>query len=119
MGARTDADHEDGRYRHWPDLAFWYGLTWAELRRMPRGVRRTYERELPRLRAEAQAERIDAASFPHMKKEDQRRVVRRIERATRQVERETATDLTPEQLEAMAAGTGIGIKLVGKDDNDG
>lgn len=70
------------RYRHWPDLQFHFGLTYDELRSMPHARRRLYEEALPRLLAEQQARTIDAVSFPHMKKEAQRKMIRSINRAT-------------------------------------
>lgn len=99
----TDPDPQD-RYRSWPDLTFYYGLGWDEIRRMPRWLRRIYVEELPRLKAERQAAGIDISSFPHMKKQDQERMIRRLNRQIG-VEAQKATP-------GAIAAAGIAVKKV-------
>jgi hypothetical protein len=68
------------RYRSWPALSWYYTLGWDEIRRMPRWLRRIYVEELPKLKAEAKSEAIDVSTFPHMKRQSQERITRRINR---------------------------------------
>ena len=79
---------------HWPDLQYHFGLSFAELLRMPNGVRKIYEKALPRLLAEDQARQLDVIAFPHMKKEGQRKLLRRIERARNDGKKEEAEVIT-------------------------
>lgn len=67
------------RFQIWPDLQFWYGLTFTELWEMPHGLRHLYEFNLPRLKAERQAAALDASAYPHIGKDAQRSMVRRLE----------------------------------------
>ena len=92
----------------WPLLSFFYGLTPLELWEMPRGLVRHYLNELPRIRAEEQQLRCQAAAFPHMKKHDQQHMIRRLERmaAPRAPERPTSEI----EYRAKTAAMGIGIK---------
>lgn len=84
----------DARIAQWPDLAYWYGLGYEELKDMPNAVRRVYEEALPRIAAEETARMIDAVSFPNLDKAGQRRLSRRLQRAMnyRAVRAESADD---------------------------
>lgn len=110
----SDADEREAvaRAQHWPDLTFWYRLPFSELLMMPHAVRRHYERQLPRLKAEALEAAVNAASFPHMQEKDQKRLIRRIERATGRAEAQVETPKSTEDELRRAAAAGIGVEIV-------
>lgn len=98
---------------HWPDLQFHFGLSYTELRAMPNGIRRIYEEALPRLLADTQARGIDVVSFPHMKPDGQRKILRRIERAQKQGQREKVEVITDgKQFTDAVLTHGIAITAV-------
>jgi hypothetical protein len=102
------------RIRYWPDLAFWYGLGFDELRGMPNALRAVYEDALARLKAEHTAILLDATCFPNMKQGEQRSMSLRLERTIRRglpTER-AATPSSPEEYARDAAAMGIGVKFV-------
>ena len=104
------------RYRSWPALSYHFGLSWDEIRRMPRWLRRIYTEELPRLRAQQMSEAIDAACFPNMEGGAQRRVLRRISRALGEEPHKPETETGAKEA---AASIGIGTKFVPGADGDG
>lgn len=98
---------------HWPDLQYHFGLTFAELRTMPNGVRKIYEEALPRLLAEDQARMLDVVAFPHMKKEGQKKLLRQLERARNGNKKEPAEVITDGKKFTDAVLThGIAIEAV-------
>lgn len=111
-----DPPVEDTRFDTWPDLQFWYGLSFTELWHMPRALRKKYEIALPRLKAEKQAQEIDAATFPHMKPEAQRSMINRLEiRLGRFEHSERPRD--DREMSARAGAAKIGIQFVDADGN--
>lgn len=104
----TSTDPLD-RFRVWADLSYHYGWSPKTISETPRWLRKIYLEELPRLRAQDKAAMIDAASFPHLDKSDQKKISRRIERATSQRAERPADKKATKQ---RAAAAGIGIKFV-------
>lgn len=107
----------------WPDLSYYFGFSYQELADMPRGIIDFYVGELPRLRAETLAMQIDAATYPRLKKEAQKRIARRLERDLKgglvaEIRRIVASteepdeDLSGEDHAKHATAAGIGITLV-------
>lgn len=94
----------------WPLLTYHYGFTPDEIARMPRVLRRAYERALPRILAQQQMSRIEAAAFPNMKKAAQQNTIRRLERRSRF--REDAPITAKSDEEHMRGLVGIGVELV-------
>lgn len=64
----------------WTELTRFYGLTFDDLRRMPRVFRRIYYDAMPRIGANEQMQAIQAASFANLKESDQRKIMKRLER---------------------------------------
>lgn len=115
--ATTRSDAE-ARLALWPDLTYRYGLSYDELRRMPNGIRRIYEEALPRLVAEDLSAAIDAASFPHMKKEGRQSIIRRLRRALDQGRKQEAEVITDgEQFTDRLLASGIAITAVDSEGN--
>lgn len=84
---------------------------------MPRWARRIYFRALDELLAEQQIRNVEAASFAHMKKADQKSMARRLERKAsggrrRQV---VSKPKTEQELREGLAGLGVAVTEVGKD----
>jgi hypothetical protein len=103
--------------RHWPRLTRFYGFSPEELWRMPRPVRRAYIKALPKLEAAEQLARIEAALIPNMKKEQQRKIFRRLER-TAEWERPTPVKAASNEDAAQSlAGLGIKFEMVDKNGN--
>lgn len=67
-----------------PDLSFWYGLSFFELVRTPNWVLRLYAQALSRLKADYEIVHNRAASFAHMKKSAQREVMSNLNRRVRE-----------------------------------
>lgn len=104
---RADEVDPRDRYRSWPALSYHYKMGWEEILRMPRWLRRIYIEELPRLQAESLSSAIDAAAFPHMKKQAQQRVQRRINRQVGE-RPQKLKDAPKDKVQALP----IGIKFV-------
>jgi hypothetical protein len=68
--------HED--IKVFPTLTFWYGMSYQELMRMPNWALWLYAEALPGLLSEYQSMHLLAASYPYMRKEDQRNIQRRL-----------------------------------------
>lgn len=49
---------------NWPALSFHYGLSFRELRKMPRWAREEYSKQLPELLASQQLRAIESTTFP-------------------------------------------------------
>lgn len=104
----------DIRVRHWPDLSFWYHLSFVDLAAMPNGVREVYEKALPRLKAEQQSMMIDAAAFPNMKESAQKSLIRRVEKDMKSglPRPPVPKPLPPQEVSKQAEGLGIGMTFV-------
>lgn len=98
--------------REWPQLSYYYGLSFTELAHMPRWLRRAYVRELPRLRARERLAEIETTLMPHMSHEDQRSIMNRLNRAADLPKPPVSRPKTQEEMIAAAAGAGIGVELV-------
>lgn len=101
----------NNRFRHWPDLSRFYGLSFDDIRRMPAPIRRIYEREMARLIAEEQARMLDVMNFSHMKPAAQRRFIRRLNRRL-QSRDHADRPKTEQELKEHAAQIGIAVKKV-------
>jgi hypothetical protein len=100
------------RYKDYPDLTYWFGLTPEELYVLPRWMRRVYVEALPRLKAEVTVDRINAAMFPKLKKSDRSRTANKLNRVLNPVE-----PVKPQgrrDLRQKIAAAGIGMKIVKK-----
>ena len=100
----------------WPRLTREYGLSPNQIAAMPRWLRRVYIEAIPRILAEEQLAAIEVALFPHMKKEDQRSMHRKISRMARVEREEPAAPKSMEEMQALAAMAGIGVEVVPKDE---
>ncbi len=54
----------------WPALSRFYGLSFTELRKMPRWAVRLYVEEMEVLHAHEQMDALEAMSFPYMEDDD-------------------------------------------------
>ena len=101
-------------YDAWPELTFWYGLTPAELAHTPNEIILHYLRKLPGLKADAQMMAVEASVYPHLKKSDQSKIMRNLQRMHKQYSKQTAPAPridTAAGLEAYG-GMGIGVEVV-------
>lgn len=106
------------RFRHWPDLTRWYGLSFVELSAMPNWARELYEESLPRIKAEELGRMIDASAFPQMQKKAQEKLIRRLNRDLNQGKKEEAETITDgEEYTKRVLGAGIGITAVDSEGN--
>lgn len=108
--SRTD---ESGRFDHYPDLTWYFGIPPSEIHEMPRPLIRVYIQAIDRLQAQDQLLRIQAAFAPHMKKAAQRVLLRKLERRVQRKveERQVVEDApkTEEEFTDRVAASGIAI----------
>lgn len=98
--------------RYWPRLTRFYGLTPDLLYTLPHNVRQVYIDALPELEAQEQMNFIEAVTYPHMKKADQSRVSRRLNRMANRPEAEPVKAKTMDEAAQVLSGMGIGVEVV-------
>ena len=113
------SEHIRERYGFWPYLSRFYGLSFDDLRSMPRWAIKLYWDYMEPIRAEEQLALIQAVGHPHLEKEYQRRDV--IKKLTETADRfKISTQPIPETDEewlAQVAAAGIPVHIVEKDDD--
>ena len=97
--------------RYWPRLTRFYGLTPRDLYTLPHNVRQVYIDALPQLEAQEQMNLIEAVTYPHMKKPDQSRLSRRLNRLAK-LEHEPMKASTMQEASEVLGGMGIAVEVV-------
>ena len=107
------------RYGFWPYLSRFYGLSFDDLRSMPRWAVKLYWDYLESIRAEEQLALIHAVGHPHLEKQhDRREAVRKLtEIADRFKQTTQPIPDTDEEWLAQVAAAGIPVRIVDKDGN--
>ena len=111
--AATTTSVAEQRTSVFPQLSYHYGLSFTELAHMPQWAVELYVKELPRLLAEQHQAAIEAATFPNMKKNDQRSIIRRLTRMINRGRAEQAQkiDVVSAGGESPLAGM-VGVEIV-------
>ena len=95
--------------RNWPALSFYYGLSFQDLRGMPRWARDTYARALPGLLSSQQLRAIEASMFPWTDEGSRRQIMNDLTRHLPKTSDRPNAPRNKQELQLAAAGAGIGV----------
>jgi hypothetical protein len=93
-----------------PDLSFWYGLSFADLCEMPNWALSLYAHSLNRLTAQQESMYARAALLPQLKKAGASRYTRQLARRQKDGLKERPRGkMSLDQIAGAAAASGIGF----------
>ena len=104
----------------WPRLTRFYGISPAELVRMPRWLTQLYSDRLSELEAEEAMRASTVSMLPHVEQSDRDRVTRALQRSANIPESPAATvDPYSDEGKGVLAGMGIGVVIDSPGSDDG
>jgi hypothetical protein len=97
----------------YPLLSYYFSHSWSDLATMPRPLMAIYLDQLPKILAQDQMTSMETSAYPHMKRGDQRRLFRRLQRTLDQVQ--AVKPKTEEQRLDMARAVGVNVVIEGEE----